>query len=452
MLGVDSDTNKLFYNMQINLGRLQWSVDKSVEGVGLRGVAHGGAGRMRNARREKMVHLHVPGLSKKGAVQDTGIRTELGVSKKGAFQDAGIRTELGVNKKGAVQDAGIRTELGVSKKGAVRDAGVSRKGAVQDAGIRTELSVSKKAAVQDISSSRTSVSKRGTELVGLLDDEDVTHVMEDGDDLEGVSGPVDETTMSLSGLTLSVLPHEDIPPLVTSKRENVKMIREAEKEMCQSRLQVRQAPAKHASKSDAMTKDEFVFTRVYGTMNLGLLRKMDQVHHTRKAREELEGKTNLVARVRRERVMRRGKIEAFQNHLKDRVRVWKCREEGRLEQRKEALDKEREEELVGLSRQREVGRRSAQKQQEERELSDCFRQNSAVISNTLCTEDSKVSEEQSSAAVREKVRQVRQESLEQQEEARKYLEQRRNRLWEEGRQEKQDIDARMLEVCHFFNP
>ena len=60
-----------------------------------------------------------------------------------------------------------------------------------------------------------------------------------------------------------------------------------------------------------------------------------------------------------------------------------------------------------------------------------------------------MSEEQSSAAVREKVRQVRQESLEQQEEARKYLEQRRNRLWEEGRQEKQDIDARMLEVCHF---
>ena len=131
------------------------------------------------------------------------------------------------------------------------------------------------------------------------------------------------------------------------------------------------------------------------------------------------------------------------------MRVWKCREERRLEQRKEALDKEREEELVGLSRQREVGRRSAQKQQEERELSDCFRQNSAVISNTLCTEDRKVSEEQSSAAVREKVRQVRQESLEQQEEARKYLEQRRNRLWEEGRQEKQDIDARMLEVCHF---
>ena len=74
---------------------------------------------------------------------------------------------------------------------------------------------------------------------------------------------------------------------------------------------MRQAPAKHASKSDAMTKDEFVFTRVYGTMNLGLLRKMDQVHHTRKAREELEGKANLVARVRRERVMRRGKIEAF---------------------------------------------------------------------------------------------------------------------------------------------
>ena len=80
----------------------------------------------------------------------------------------------------------------------------------------------------------------------MLDDEDVTHVMEDGDDLEGVSGPVDDTTMSLSGLTLS---HEDIPQLVTSKRENVKMIREAEKEMsvqtageassCQARLQIR---------------------------------------------------------------------------------------------------------------------------------------------------------------------------------------------------------------------
>ena len=129
MLGVDSDTNKLFYNMQINPGRLQWSVDKSVEGVGLRGVAHGGTGRMRNARRGKMVHLHVPGLSKKGAVQDTGIRTELGVSKKGAVQDTGVRTELGVSKKGAVQDTGVRTELSVSKKG------------IQDISSRTSVSV-----------------------------------------------------------------------------------------------------------------------------------------------------------------------------------------------------------------------------------------------------------------------------------------------------------------------
>lgn len=375
MWGVDSDTNKLHYSMSINMGKLQQSIEQSVdrsgEGAWLRGVSRS---RTRNARTDKTVHLHVP-------------------------------------------------------------------------------SVSKKDGIKDGSSSRIEPRQ---DVMRTLDDEDVqmSRGMEGDGGTEGVmGGAVDGSAMSLSGLTLSVLPHDDLPPLATSKRENVRMIREAEKELNKSRMQLKQSPAKPSkatskatSKADAMTKDEFVFTRVYGTMNLSLLSKMDKVHHTRKANKVQEEKANLVARVRRERVMRRGKIEAFQNHLKDRVRMWKCREEGRLEQRREELDKQREAELMDQSRQREVERRSAHKQHEERELSDYFRQNSALISNTLCVEDRKVSVEQSCTVVQEKVRQVRQESLEQQEEARSYLEHRRNRLWEERRQEKQDIGARMLEV------
>lgn len=366
VLEVDSDTNRLHCSIYINMGRLQQSIEQSVEGAGLRGVAHG---KTRNARREKTVHLHVPSVSKKDAVKDAGSRTE-------PRQD--------VVKSSDDQDTQVPVSCG----------------------------------------------------------------MEEDGDVEGAKGgATDESTMSLSGLTLSVLPHDDLPPLATSKRENVRMIREAEKALSMSRMQLKQAPAKPPYKPDAMTKDEFAFTRVYGTMNLGLLNKMDKVHHTHKVNKVQEGKANLVARVRRERVMRRGKIEAFQNHLKDRVHMWKCREEGRLERRREVLDKQREAELMEQSQQREVERRSAHKQQEKRELSDYFRQNSALISNTVCMEDRKVSVEQSCAAVQENVRQVRQESLEQQEEARRYLEHRRNRLWEEGRQEKKDIDARMLEVC-----
>jgi hypothetical protein len=366
MLGVDRGTHKLQYTMHINLGKLQQSIDQSVDknpdGVGPRGVAHGVTGKVKNVRREK-VNLHVPSSSKKGHVQDTGSRAET----------------------------------------------------------------------------------RQDELLVPAEDQDIPHKVETGEDMEGVTPS--ERAMSLTGLTLSVMSHEDIPPLTTSKRENVRMIKEAEKEMCTSRRQLKHSPSKKpSSKLDAMTKDEFSFTRVYGTMNLGLLNKMDKVHHIRRASEEQEEKAKLVARVRRDRVMCRGKVEAFQQHLKDKVRVWKCREEGKLEQRREVLDKERGAELAELSHHREVERRSAHKQQEDREMSNSFRQNSALIGNTLSAEDRKASADQNTVAVQDKVRQMKQDSLEQQEEARKYLEHRRNRMWEEGRQEKQNIDAKMLEV------
>lgn len=389
--GMGAAGDAVRYSMHINLGLLQRNIDQSVskdvEGEGLTGVAYNKKGKTNQNRK--------------------------GTKQKGKE----------TNQKGK--------EMHLHVPGLV-----------------------KREPVLTRESSRTDGS--GTLITLPSADEDRKEGMEtgggdgDGGDEEEEEGG-EGKLISLAGLTLAILPHKEFPNLSAGKRETVKMIREAGEAIRRSRLQLKKQAAaaktlKASPRQDSLNRDEFVFTRVQGTMHLTLLNRMDRLHRTRKANEESEAKASLVARVRRERVTRRGKIEAFQNHLKERVHVWKCQEEGRLEHQREALDRERQAESLQRCQHRELQHTSAKKQQEDRQLSNHFRQNSALIGNTLRSEDRKVSLSHSSAAVRDKVRQAKQEELEQQEEARKYLEHRRNRLCEQGKQGRHDVDARMLEV------
>lgn len=255
--------------------------------------------------------------------------------------------------------------------------------------------------------------------------------------------------ITMTGRPLGVKTYQASTRLASSNREEGNKIRQAIREINKCRLELKQTPVKKTelkSKPDAMSKDEFMFTRVHGTMNLSLLNKMDGIHQAHKFSKDRTEKASLVARVRRERVTRKNKIEAFQNQLKERVHVWKGRQEELLEQRREELELQREAELLEQCRQRERRHLSGQKQHEDREMATNFRQNSTLITKTLSAEDRKVACEEDSISAQEKVRQVRQEVLDQQEEARRYLELRRNKLLQEGRQDKQEIDARMLEV------
>lgn len=279
-----------------------------------------------------------------------------------------------------------------------------------------------------------------------------TRTRDDGDVLtaiETVGGEQCGEDMAMTGQPLAVQPYQASSRLTTSNREDGNMIRQAIREINKCRLELKQTPVKKTevkSKPDAMSKDELLFTRVHGTMNLSLLNKMDGIHQARKTSKARAEKASLVARVRRERVMRKNKIEAFQNQLKEKVRVWKGKEEELLEQRREELERQREKELLKQCKQRELRHLSAHKQQEGREMSNNFRQNSSLITKTLSAEDHKVICGESSIIAQEKVRQVRQEVTDQQEEARKYLELRRSKLLQEGRQDKLEIDTRMLEV------
>ena len=256
--------------------------------------------------------------------------------------------------------------------------------------------------------------------------------------------------MTMTGQPMAAKPCQTSSRLASSNREDGNRIRQAIRIINKNRQELKQTPGKKAevkSKPDAMSKDELMFTRVQGTMNLSLLNKMDGIHQAHKLSKARAEKASLVARVRRERVMRKNKVEAFQSHLKERVHVWKGKQEELLERRREELEQQREKELLRQCKERELRHLSAQRQQEGREMSTNFRQNSTLITKTLSAEDRKVACEENCISAQEKVKQVRQEVLDQQEVARKYLELRRTKLLQEGREDKEEIDARMLEVC-----
>ena len=299
-------------------------------------------------------------------------------------------------------------------------------------------------------------SKAEGEIEAKYDDDD-----EEEEEEEEVVGVVtaekeaeSEHGMEVAGLTVAILSAEDLPDLASSKRENVEQLQQARREINKHLLRLKQPPPnknrKLATNQDTMSKNDFLFTRVYGTMNLSTLREIGKVQQVRKTKEQSKERAERVAKVRRERVMQREKISAYQRHLREQVLLWRCEEEVRLEERREEKGKVREAELLALQQQREAETLNSQRKQAEREASGEFRRNSGLVSKALSAEDRQVRQDTSSATAREQVKQVRQESWEQQEAVQRYLEERRAKLLQEGKQDKREVDTRMLEVCNYM--
>ena len=402
VLGVDSKSSKLRYSMHINLGRLQHSIEQSDKNPEVVEVSRGVLKRSKGGgRRERGEGV---GRSKSWDVQSS--RTH-----KVRFRTQDTRT----------QDTGT-----------------------QDS--RTHDSRTVDTRTQYFRREETSDSKD-------------TKTESEGEGEAGQGGVVKATTtpgpdskpdqkMEVAGLTVAILPGEGLPELITSKRENVEMFRQAERQICKQLLRLKQpAPRHKPSEEDGMSKNDFSFTRVYGTMGLSALRKVDKVQQMRKNKEEMKEKVDKVAKVRRERVLRRGQIEAYQKRLKERVQLWKCEEEGRLEQKRDELEKEHQVKVEATKRRTKASQLNTCRHREEREFSSNFRQNSTLISNTLSAEDRSASLTSSSEKVKERVKQTREEGWEQQEEVRKYLEHRRNKILQEGKEGRQQVDTRTLEVC-----
>ena len=258
-----------------------------------------------------------------------------------------------------------------------------------------------------------------------------------------------KTAVALSGQALDILPHEELPPLASIKKSNREMMRTAQKEIHEHMLKMKlplTKKSKDATRPDYMTKDNFIFTRAYATMKLSGVKKVEQVYHTRKQNKELMEKVVLVSRVRRERELRRNKRELLQTNLKDSVREWKAEEDAKLEQKRGALQEEKKRKIHKYVQKHSLDVLRTQKVQEDIQLSRDFGQNNILVNNTLCREDRRESLDASSAVCREKVQQARQDSIEQQEEVRKYMDLRRNKFLQEGRLSKEHLDARILEV------
>lgn len=394
ILGLDNATKKLKYSMHINLGRLQHNIEQSEVRDSAAGVVTlpsvGVFRKKKTSRssRERCVQLQVPSKKAKKRLEKTEIQKEEATVTKAPTK---APTKVMATAPTKVMATTPTKAMASKSDGRLEAGGEERKG----------------------------------NTLGETDGE------------------------GLSGVALSVLLHEEIPDVSSSKRENVQMMRQAKQEISKHLLRLKQAQGKSPkvlSKPDAMSRDDLVFTRVQGTMQLSVLERMEKVHHTHKLREEHVQKASLVARVRRERVTKREKIEALQRHLKERIQQWKHREEGKLDLKKEALDQQRQAKLMEQYQRQEQEDLNLHKQKQDKELLGYFRQNTTLIGNTLSAEDRHVSADVGSATAKEQVGQIRQDSLEQQEEARKYLELRRERLQQQGRQDKQGLDARLLEV------
>ncbi len=309
----------------------------------------------------------------------------------------------------------------------------------QDAGVRTydggaiRTQISEEANLKPIEYERTCI---------IVEQEVLDQVAREAKE---VSPPTEDTLGLISGTPLTVLPHETMPDLISSRKENGAMIRQAEKEIVEHVHSLKQPPAT-AKPVASMTRDDFMFTRVYATMNLAQLKNVDKLHLQNKKKKELSQKALLVSKVRQERLVRKKKIEAFQKKLREGARDWKSEEDGKLEQRRDNLDSHRERRLLSKLRDRDSGHLAVQREQQDRKFSQSFASHNTLVSNTVSHEDKAHSREGSSALYGERVRQARKDSLEQQEEVRMYLKLRRNRFMEEGKNTKKELNAKMIEV------
>ena len=257
----------------------------------------------------------------------------------------------------------------------------------------------------------------------------------------------ENNNIELAGQTAKVLTHNQLPDLATTKREDGKALRAAEREISQNFAKIRQPPPQPVRelRPKLVGKEHHSFTRAYATMTLSALRSIEKVHETRKKGEELMRKANLVSCIKQERVIRRSKIEEFQRSLRESALEWKSDESHRLEEARSKQKEQQQAEILKQSQVHDSSIVSMQRQLEDQEFACEFGRQNTLVGSTLSKEDRKISKDSMQSETNERVRLARALSAEQQQLVKKYMESRKTKLIREGVERKNELDIRLLE-------
>lgn len=257
----------------------------------------------------------------------------------------------------------------------------------------------------------------------------------------------DANNIELAGQTAEVLIHNQLPDLATTKREDGKALRAAEREISQNFAKIRQPPPQpvREQRPKLAGKEHHSFTRAYATMTLSALRSIEKVHKARKKGEELMQKASLVSRIKQERVIRRSKVEEFQRSLRENALEWKSDEIHRLEEARSKQKEQQQAEILKRSQAHDNAIMSIQRQLEDQEFASEFRRQNTLVGSTLSKEDRKISKDSIQSETKERVKLARELSAEQQKLVSKYMESRKTKLIREGVEKKNELDVKLLE-------
>ena len=267
-----------------------------------------------------------------------------------------------------------------------------------------------------------------------------------------LKAPVDEVEsaeIDVTGQTVQALPHNYVTAMLTSRREDGRMIRNAEKDIKEAVTKKKQPPPRPEN-PNAMKKDEMAFTRAYATMTLSALQAVERAHEAQKRAEVLIHKANLVSKAKQERVERQGRIREFHKAQREDITAWKMSEEARLAHLREQQHVMRTNDLLEASESYDTTAISTQRQMEDKMFACNFNQQQTLVSCTLSHEDRKQSKDVTLQEIKERIQQAREVSKEHQEMVKKYMELREAKLLREGVSAKRQLDTKMLEVTSLF--
>lgn len=257
--------------------------------------------------------------------------------------------------------------------------------------------------------------------------------------------PPHSDNVEVSAQTAKILPHGHLPNIATVKKSDGEDIREAEKEISRTLAKVKE-PVKIQNRSKVLSKDELLFTRGCATMPLSTLRSVERMNQARIKTEKLNKKINLVTKVKQDRITRNAKIEKFHRNVREKARDWKNQEVHKLEQQRTKLQEKRNSDILQRSQSYDQALENKQLRLKDQVLAREFGHQNAMVGSTLLREDHKATKDTDDVGKKDIVREAREEAQEHHEMVKRYMEQRRLKLFQEGEEARKKLDSKMLEV------
>lgn len=270
-----------------------------------------------------------------------------------------------------------------------------------------------------------------------------THPIADRDlKEEDTETEVDTVQFRLAGLKPPVQKMDPVQEVLISKREAGIDVREAVREHERKVLSEPKIPVtRHATS----TTDQRLFIRTHGTMGLACLRAVQQAYRDREHAESLSAKTGLVAclRERREQAkerVRNFKVEYQEDSIRRRIQDGVKTAEALAEHDNKRV----------LAHQQYANMRTATAERQKSRQADFafandFARQQSSVSNALLKHDILAQREEALHEIIEAVRKEKENSQEQQDLVRRYLEHRRLMRQAETAMARATLDAMMLQ-------